>query len=220
MSVTALLRAVPRRAGCVKFIFGLGNPGEEYLYSPHNLGFQVVDCLARRHSVRVTRKEAKSLSGRFVFAGKEVWLIKPQTFMNRSGMAVQGWFSKQGCRPQDMLILADDLDLPLGWIRIRQKGGAAGHHGLESVIEAAGSQQFARLRMGICPERQIRDTARYVLSPFQKSQMSEAGEMVERAADAVEAILRDGAEKAMNLFNRRRPACGEARGQASSETGT
>lgn len=188
--------------------------------SPHNLGCQVVDCLARRHSVRVTRKEAKSLSGRFVYAGREVWLIKPQTFMNLSGMAVQGWIAKQGCLPQDMMIIADDLDLPLGCIRIRQKGGAGGHHGLESVIEAVGSQQFTRLRMGICPERQIRDTVRYVLAPFKKAQMSEAGEMVERAADAVEAILRDGTAKAMNLFNRRRPVSGEERRQASSETGT
>ncbi len=204
----------------MKFVFGLGNPGEEYLNSPHNLGCQVVDCLARRHSVRVTRKEAKSLSGRFVYAGREVWLIKPQTFMNLSGMAVQGWIAKQGCLPQDMMIIADDLDLPLGCIRIRQKGGAGGHHGLESVIEAVGSQQFTRLRMGICPERQIRDTVRYVLAPFKKAQMSEAGEMVERAADAVEAILRDGTAKAMNLFNRRRPVSGEERRQASSETGT
>jgi len=220
MSVVALLREAPRRVGCVKFIFGLGNPGEEYVYSPHNLGFQVVGCLARRHSVRVTRKEAKSLSGRFAFAGKQVWLIKPQTFMNLSGMAVQGWFAKQGCRPEDMLVIADDLDLPWGCIRIRQQGGAGGHHGLESVIEAAGSQQFTRLRMGICPERPIRDTVRYVLAPFKKSQMSEAEEMVERAADAVEAILSGGAAQAMNLFNRRRPVSGEPCRQASSEIET
>lgn len=204
----------------MKFIFGLGNPGEEYILSPHNLGFQVVDRLARRHSVRVTRKQARSLSGRFLFAGNEVWLIKPQTYMNRSGMAVQAWFSKQGCRPQDLLILADDLDLAIGCIRIRRKGGAGGHHGLESVMEAVGSRQFTRLRMGICPGRQIKDTVRYVLAPFKKSHMGAVEEMVERTADAVEVILSEGTAKAMNLFNRRDPASSETGRKRPIEAGT
>ena len=204
----------------MKLIIGLGNPGGEYQFSPHNLGFEVVDRLARRHSVRVTRKEAKSLSGRFVFGGEEVWLIKPRTFMNRSGMAVQGWFAKQGCGTQDLVVLADDLDLPWGSIRIRQKGGGGGHHGLESIMEAIGSQQFTRLRIGICPEHEVKDTVRYVLAPFKKSQMRDVEKVIDRAADAVEVILREGAAKAMSLFNRRSLSSGESCQLTSVERGT
>lgn len=202
---------------CVKLIVGLGNPGEEYQFSPHNLGFAVVDRLAERHSVRMARKQAQSLCGRFAFDEEEVWLIKPQTYMNLSGVAVKEWLGKQNCGPEELLVIADDLDLPWGGLRIRQKGGAAGHHGLESIIGAIGSQQFARLRIGVGPEHPVADTVNYLLSPLKKSQRREIEDIIDRASDAVETILKEGAAKAMNLFNQRNPAAGAASRPASTE---
>jgi len=196
---------------------GLGNPGPEYQFSPHNLGFQVVDRLAERNSVRVTRRQAHSLCGRFLFGEKEVWLVKPQTFMNLSGGAVKELLAGQSCGPEELLVIADDLDLPWGSIRIRQKGGAAGHHGLESIMESIGSQQFTRLRIGVCPERPLADTIQYLLSPLKKTQRREAEEIIDRASEAVETILKEGAAKAMSLFNQRSSAASAASQPASAE---
>jgi PTH1 family peptidyl-tRNA hydrolase len=187
----------------VKLIAGLGNPGPEYEYSPHNLGFAVVDRLALRHSISLTRKQSQSLCGRWRFGEEEVWLIKPQTFMNLSGAAVKDWLVKQDCGPESLLVVHDEMDLPWGSIRIREKGGAAGHHGLESIIQSIGSQEFARLRIGVRPEHGIGDTVDYLLSPLKRSQRREMEEIVDRASEAVETILRDGISKAMNAFNKR-----------------
>ncbi|MGH9784772.1 MAG: aminoacyl-tRNA hydrolase [Terriglobia bacterium] len=189
----------------MKLIFGLGNPGPEYELSPHNLGFGVVERLAERHSVRVTRKQGRSLCGRFAWEDREIWLIKPQTFMNQSGLAVRDWMTKQECGPSDILVIADELDLPWGQLRIRQQGGAAGHHGLESVIESLGTKQFARLRIGVRPERPVADSVRYLLSPVGRARRGELDAVLDRAADAVDAILQVGAARAMTLFNRRDP---------------
>ena len=194
----------------MKLIFGLGNPGPEFEFSPHNLGFGVVDRLAERHSVRVARKQAHSLCGRFLLQEEEVWLIKPQTFMNQSGTAVREWLAKQGCGPEDMVVIADELDLPWGQLRIRQQGGAAGHHGLESVIESLGTKQFARLRIGVRPEHEIEDPIRYLLTPLRRSRRPELEAIGDRAAEAVEAILQFGAARAMTAFNRRDSASGPA----------
>ena len=143
----------------MKLIFGLGNPGPEYEFSPHNLGFGVVDRLAERHAVRVTRKQAQALCGRFECKleskEEEIWLIKPMTFMNQSGVAVREWVAKQGGDAKDLVVIADELDLPWGQLRIRQQGGAAGHHGMESVIESLGTKQFTRLRIGVSPDHAI-----------------------------------------------------------------
>ena len=194
----------------MKLIFGLGNPGPEFEFSPHNLGFGVVDRLAERHSVRIARKQAHSLCGRFLLQEEEVWLIKPQTFMNQSGTAVREWLAKQGCGPEDMVVIADELDLPWGQLRIRQQGGAAGHHGLESVIESLGTKQFARLRIGVRPEQAIEDPIRYLLTPLRRSRRPELEAILDRAAEAVEAILQFGAARAMTAFNRRDSASGPA----------
>lgn len=187
----------------LKLIAGLGNPGPEYEGSPHNLGFAVVDRLALRHAVSLTRKQSRSLCGRWRFGEEDLWLIKPQTFMNLSGVAVKDWLLKQECGPEALLVIHDEMDLSWGGIRIREKGGAAGHHGLESIISSIGSQQFARLRIGVRPERPISDTVEYLLSPVKRSQRREMEEIVDRASEAVETILRDGMSKAMNLFNKR-----------------
>jgi peptidyl-tRNA hydrolase, PTH1 family len=187
----------------VKLIFGLGNPGPEYDFSPHNMGFGVMDRLAERRSVRMGRKQAHALCGRFELEGEEIWLIKPQTMMNLSGLAVREWVAKQGCKPRDILVVADELDLPWGQLRIRQQGGAAGHHGLESVIETLGTKQFTRLRIGVRPDHPPADSIRYLLAPVTRSRRAELDAMLDRAADAVEAILQVGATRAMAEFNRR-----------------
>ena len=187
----------------LKLIAGLGNPGPEYEFSPHNMGFAVVERVALRHSVPLSRKQSQSLCGRWRLGEEEVWLIKPQTFMNLSGASVKDWLAKQGCGPEDLLVIADEIDLPWGSIRIREKGGAAGHHGLESIIGSIGSRQFARLRIGVRPEHPISDTVEFLLSPLKKSRRREMEEIVDRASEAVEAILRDGIAKAMNQFNKR-----------------
>ena len=187
----------------MKLIFGLGNPGPEYEFSPHNFGFAVVDRLAERHSVRVGRKQFHSLCGRVERDEEEVWLIKPQTFMNQSGAAVREWLEKQGCGPGDVVVVADELDLPWGQLRIRQQGGAAGHHGMESIIESLGTKQFTRLRIGVQPEHPIADPIGYLLTPLRRSRRPELEAIVDRAAEAVEAILRLGAARAMTAFNRR-----------------
>ncbi len=187
----------------MKLIVGLGNPGPEYEFSPHNMGFAVVDRLALRHSVPLSRKQSQSLCGRWRLGEEEVWLVKPQTFMNLSGAAVRDWLAKQECGPGDLLVIHDEMDLPWGSIRIRETGGAAGHHGLESIIGSIGSQQFARLRIGVRPDRPISDTVEFLLSPMKRAPRREMEEIVDRASQAVETILRDGIAKAMNLFNKR-----------------
>jgi PTH1 family peptidyl-tRNA hydrolase len=190
----------------VKLIVGLGNPGEEYDLSPHNFGFMVVDRLAGRFGVQVSRKQHKSLCAKVELgdsSGGEVWLIKPQTFMNLSGASVQEWLSKQECQPQDLVVIADELDLPWGSIRIRLQGSAAGHNGLKSIIGSIGSQQFVRVRIGVRLEHPFADTVDYLLSPMKKAMRAEMDEIAGRAADAVEAILKEGPTKAMNQFNKR-----------------
>jgi len=187
----------------VKLIIGLGNPGAEYEFSPHNMGFRVVDRIAERHSVRVNRKQAHSLCGRLEIGEEEVWLLKPQTFMNRSGMAVREWLTREGCGPQDIVVIADELDLPWGQLRIRQRGGSAGHHGLESIMESLETKQFTRVRIGVQPGHEIEDSVRYLLAPVSRGLRPSVEAMVDRGADAVEAILREGAAKAMTAFNRR-----------------
>jgi len=199
----------------VKLIFGLGNPGAEYELSPHNLGFGVIDRLAERHNIRVSRKEAESLCGRLTVGGEEVWLVKPQTYMNQSGRAVRQWLARQGCGPQDMIVIADDLDLPWGRLRIRQRGGAGGHHGLESILEAIGSRQFPRVRIGVQPEHEMDDPVRYLLSPVSRAQQPSLRALLDRAADAVAAILTEGTEKAMTTYNRRDSSPAISCGQSS-----
>lgn len=187
----------------MKFVVGLGNPGAEYEYSPHNMGFAVVDRLAKRHGVKLNRKRAHSLCARVEIDNQQFWLIQPQTFMNLSGEAIRVWFHKEGCGPEDLLVLADELDLPWGTIQIRPRGGSAGHHGLESIMEAIGTKEFARVRIGVAPEEAIEDAVSYLLRPMRPKQRAGIDEIVDRAADATEMILREGVAKAMSRYNTR-----------------
>ena len=180
-------------------IVGLGNPGKEYERTRHNLGFLVIDKLAEEERIVVGSRECRSLIGRGEIEGQPVKVIKPQTFMNLSGEAVSCLAAKHHLvLPADRLIvLSDDLALPIGRIRIRERGSAGGHNGLKSIIAALGSNEFTRLRMGIQPDHPISDSKRFVLDTFARSELETVDEMIERAAKAVRTIIRDGALKAM-----------------------
>ena len=187
----------------IRLIVGLGNPGPEYAHSPHNLGFDVIDRLAQRQDVKLASRRSHSLCAHFLLGGDKVWLIQPQTFMNLSGMAVQEWLGKEEVGPEALLVVHDELDLPWGTLQIRQRGGPAGHHGVESIIGAIDSKDFVRVRIGVAPDHPLEDPVSYLLAPVRRSQRDGAGEIIDKAADAVEMILREGPAKAMNRFNRR-----------------
>ncbi len=184
-------------------VAGLGNPGEEYALTPHNLGFMVVDRLAERHGIRVSRKDSKALAGVGEIGGRPVMLAKPQTYMNLSGVSLKPLMEKHGITVGELILVMDELDLPWTGLRIRPKGSGAGHKGLESVIGSLGTNEFVRVRLGIHPGHPVRDGAEFVLAPFKRSQRKELEETVEYACDAVESIVAEGVEKAMTKFNRR-----------------
>ena len=183
-------------------IAGLGNPGPEYEHTYHNLGFLAIDRLAERNSIRVTRMDSRALLGVGCVSGQEVLLAKPQTFMNLSGSSVKALLDKHGVDPDKLLVLYDDLDLPWTGVRIRPRGSAGGHHGIENVIKHVGTQDFPRIRLGIDPGRP-RNGKEYVLSPIRKAQAPELEELLDHTAAATESILAEGVEKAMTKFNRR-----------------
>ena len=184
-------------------IVGLGNPGAEYERTQHNLGFLVVDRLAERNGIRVTRQDSKALIGVGVIAGQAVILAKPQTFMNLSGPSVKALAEKHSVEASQIVVVYDELDLPWTGVRIRPNGSAGGHHGMESVIKSLGTQDFPRVRMGIHPGHPVKDGAQYVLSPFRKAQLQELDELLDHTAAAVESIIAEGVEKSMTKFNRR-----------------
>ncbi|MER3428341.1 MAG: aminoacyl-tRNA hydrolase [Pyrinomonas sp.] len=188
------------------FIVGLGNPGREYEWTRHNLGFMVVDLLAQQTETPVRRAQCRALTGRTTLEGRRVELVKPQTYMNLSGEAVACLARKQ---PEfdprrDLLVICDDLALPLGTIRLRARGSAGGHNGLKSIIAALGTQDFMRLRIGIKPDHAVTDAAAFVLERFPASARQKVEEVVERSAEAVRAVLRDGLERAMAYYNQQR----------------
>jgi PTH1 family peptidyl-tRNA hydrolase len=187
----------------MRLIVGLGNPGIEYAWTPHNLGFLVVDRLAEDAGIRVTRPEAKSFAGVGQIAGQEVVLAKPQTMMNLSGLAVRELLGRAECEPSDVIVLCDDVALPWGMIRVRERGSAGGHNGLKSVIGALGTIEFPRVRLGVKPEDLRGDLKEYVLRQFRREEEEIVAEEVEQGAEAVKVILAEGLQAAMNRFNRR-----------------
>ena len=188
----------------MKLIVGLGNPGIEYQFTPHNLGFLTVDRVAERSGAQINNRHCRALTARTTVGSEQVLLAKPETFMNLSGMAVRELVEKYELQPeQDLIVIYDELDLPFGALRIRERGSSAGHNGMVSVIGALGTQEFLRIRMGIAPEHEVKDGARYVLSQFRKAQLPVIDEMVDLAADAVNVILTEGPAAAMTRFNRK-----------------
>jgi len=188
----------------VKLIVGLGNPGVEYQFTWHNLGFLVVDRIAEQIGAQVSNRHCRALTGRGRIDGNDVLLAKPETYMNLSGMSVRELVEKHEIVPeQDLIVVYDELDLPAGTIRVRQRGSSAGHNGLESIIGALGTQEFLRIRLGIAPDRPVGDGAKYVLSQFRKAQYPVIDKVLDSAAEAVNVILTQGASAAMNRFNRK-----------------
>jgi PTH1 family peptidyl-tRNA hydrolase len=188
----------------MRLIVGLGNPDPEYQWTPHNLGFMAVDELANRGSIRVERPEGMALVGRGKLAGEDVVLAKPQTYMNLSGISVRELLAKYELGPGDLLVLWDEVQLPFGTIRIDRKGSGGSHNGANSVISAVGTQDFFRLRLGCGPDHPLSSRKEFVLRPMKKAELEVAAEMVGEAGDAVEMILANGIDAAMNKFNRRK----------------
>jgi PTH1 family peptidyl-tRNA hydrolase len=183
-------------------IVGLGNPGVEYENTPHNLGFMVIDRLAESNAIRISRKENMSHVGLGTIKDKPVALAKPQTYMNLSGPAVKGLLERYELKPDRLIVVYDELDLPWGSLKVKPKGSAAGHKGIGSVINSLGTNQIVRVRLGIHPGKPV-NGEKFVLAPFKRAQKQEVEETVGRGAAAVESILAEGVEKSMTVFNRR-----------------
>ena len=194
----------------MRLIVGLGNPDPEYQWTPHNLGFMAVDELANRAAIRVERPEGKALVGRGKLTGEEILLAKPQTYMNLSGISVRELLAKYELDVSDLLVMWDEVQLPLGTIRIHPDGSAGSHNGAQSVINALGTQEFARLRLGCGPDHPLSSRREHVLRPMRKAELEVAAEMIDEAGNAVETILTEGIDAAMNKFTRRKPVEGEA----------
>lgn len=183
----------------MKLIVGLGNPGTRYAATRHNAGFRVADELAVRHDIEMRTEKFHGYFGRGSISGTEAILLKPTTFMNRSGQAVQAAGRFYRLELSDLLVISDDVALPLGRIRLRRGGGAGGHNGLQDVIDRAGNDGFARLRVGV--DAPLGSQVDYVLSEFGPDERSVAEDSFRRAADAVECWISEGIEAAMNRFN-------------------
>jgi peptidyl-tRNA hydrolase, PTH1 family len=188
----------------VKLIVGLGNPGIEYQFTPHNLGFLAIDRIASEFGVDVKNRQCRALTARVVVGSETVLLAKPETFMNLSGMAVLELTRKHDVRPEeDLIVIQDELDFPLGTMRLQTRRSSAGHNGIESIIGALGTKDFLRIRMGVAPDRKIEDGMSYLLSPLRKAQLKVVDGMLDVATEAVKVILSEGAAVAMNRFNRK-----------------
>jgi peptidyl-tRNA hydrolase, PTH1 family len=188
-------------------VAGLGNPGEQYAATPHNLGFLVVDVLAKRHSIRMSRLECQAVIGQGSFGGKPALLAKPQTWMNLSGVAVKSLMQKNEVDPKDLILVYDELALPWGSLRVKPSGSAAGHNGVQNVIDKIGTQGFPRVRLGAHPGYPlVEGTGKdYLLSRFSRQQNETLDAFVSLAADATESIIAEGVSMSMTRFNRRAP---------------
>lgn len=187
----------------MRLVVGLGNPGAEYEWTRHNLGFMLVDMLAHTAGALVKRKECRALVGRASLEGETVELVKPQTYMNLSGESVACLLAKHELKKEalPLIVISDDLALPFGKIRLRARGTAGGHNGLKSIIGALKTDEFIRLRIGIQPEHPVSDTKRFVLDEFPRGERTEVEKILERSAEALRAVLRDGIDKAMAQYN-------------------
>jgi peptidyl-tRNA hydrolase, PTH1 family len=187
----------------MRFIVGLGNPGAQYEWTRHNLGFMLVDRLALSAGAQVKRRDCRALVGRAELEGVRVELVKPQTYMNLSGEAVACLLKKHDLESDasSLIVISDDLALPFGTIRLRARGSAGGHNGLKSIIASIKTDEFIRLRIGIQPEHAISDARRFVLDEFSRSERAALEEILERSAGALRAVIRDGIDKAMAQYN-------------------
>lgn len=189
-------------------VLGLGNPGIEYQFTAHNAGFLAVDRIADQHAVQVANRRCRALTAKIQIAGREVILAKPETFMNLSGLSVAALAAEFGIDPaRELLVLYDELDLPLGVIRVRERGSAAGHNGARSISGALRTDEWARIRIGVGsngePEEAFRRGKDYLLTPLRKRDLAVLDEVLDRVAQAVKVVAARGISAAMNEFNRR-----------------
>ena len=182
-------------------VVGLGNPGPAYEKTRHNLGFMLIDLLARQAQTQVKREECRALIGRAEFENQLTEFVKPQTFMNVSGESVSCLLKKSERQIEKLIVITDDLALPLGKIRLRLKGSHGGQNGLKSIINCLGTNEFIRLRIGIQPEHPIKNMSNFVLENFSKSEITTIEEVLGQSAEAVRAVIGEGVEKAMARFN-------------------
>ena len=188
----------------VKLIVGLGNPGIEYQFTPHNLGFLVVDWLADDHKVEVRNRQCRALTARTTIWDEQVLLAKPETFMNLSGVSVRELVAKNELNPEsDLIVIQDELDFQFGSLRVHRNRSSAGHNGIESIIDSLGTKDFVRIRIGVAPERAVRDGKEYLLSPLSKALMKSLDPVLTDAAAAAEMIVKEGPAAAMQRFNRK-----------------
>ena len=190
----------------MKLIVGLGNPGIEYQFTPHNAGFLAVDRIAERSGVQMANRRCKALTASARLAGHEVILAKPETFMNLSGNSVAALLEEYGLSAGDMIVLYDDLALPLGTIRIRERGSSGGHNGVKSISGVLGAEEWLRIRIGVGKQTPAGEAVKtsgrdYLLSPMRRAELAVMDEVLDRAAQAVEAVLGRGVLAAMNEFN-------------------
>ncbi len=197
----------------MKLIVGLGNPGIEYQFTPHNTGFLAIDAIADEFGLEIRNRQCRALTARIEIGSEMVVLAKPETFMNLSGISVRELVTKNEISPEtDLIVIHDELDFPLGTIRIHRRRSSAGHNGVESIIGALGTQDFLRIRMGVAPNRKVEDGMSYLLAPMKKAQLKTVDEMVGMAIEAVKMIFAEGEAKAMNYFNRKAEAEGQEQG--------
>lgn len=197
-----ILNNVPQETRGRKLIAGLGNPGYEYYLTPHNLGFMAADRIAEECGVGISRPEAQALIAHARIGDWEVILAKPQTYMNLSGLAIVKLLDRYEVPIEDLIVLVDEAALPLGALRIRPSGSAGGHNGLKSIIGAADSDQFGRIRMGVKPDHPVHDLSAYVLGRFRKADLETVAGMIDLTAEAASCMVREGTETAMNRYNR------------------
>ena len=188
----------------MKCIVGLGNPGLEYKSTKHNIGFAVVEALAKDNKIRMKQARHFSVSGKGKVAGIDVLLVLPQTFMNLSGNAVGELLGREVKNVEDLLVVCDDINLELGKIRLKKQGSSGGHKGLESIIHTLKRDDFPRLKIGIATEVHKGDITHYVLTPFKRRQHRNAAHAVAMARDAVVSMIEDGIDTAMNRYNKRK----------------
>ena len=192
----------------MKLLVGLGNPGIEHQFTPHNAGFLAIDRIAETCGVSVTNRRGKALTARTTLAGQDVLLAKPETFMNLSGLSVAGLMKELDLTPADLIVLYDELDFPMGQLQIKERGSANGHNGVKSILSSLGTEDWLRVRIGVGKtgvSGQVRRAggADYLLSPMRRVQLQELDLVLDDVQRAVEMILRDGVSRAMNEFNRR-----------------
>ena len=183
----------------MKLIVGLGNPGRDYVHTRHNVGFDVLDIFARQHKTKILTRQCKAVVGSFNNFGEQVVLAKPQTYMNESGASVGELSRKYRVEPANILIIYDDMDLPLGKMRIKPSGSSGGHNGMKSIIQHLHTTEFPRIRIGIGRQG---EAINHVLSRFNRKDREIIDFTLDRAADALDMILEEGIEQAMNVYNR------------------